>query len=1131
MNAGLIFGPEDVTLQVGVSGSGSRGGSMSGNLEWQAQLVSEYADTAGSTEVSTEMVVHVRDLGGGGSTVWSFRLPLMGINETRSTSVISASAEQTVIVSGYRLYCTGSQWMVVWDGVEWYIDGALEQSWGEGSADGPIGYLVPASVPFLGVPPELSASAVAGLLVDPPSTIGPTGSLNATSTATGGWKIGDDELPVTCRVLAVDGECGECDASIGEGDIAIASTWDQSVTASAGQSNGRTFIERFTCNCTVGTTIRPAIIDRYKNEYAYALLTSKVRLVPDLEKSLRRWHPDIYGAVIERWAIPKAEAFGTTDCNGIITGTAEEWIPEYLHDIRRVDGDPHEIEGPFGETTLAPYHIIRAAGQAATYEDVVIDPGACTAELGQDPQDPSIGCGGDLPPDEICQVTAQSSFPHISGSVGVRAYLNHDLDRARYINFHACPHWHFNYWFPKDDDAGDHWQVYGDDAPASEYWLPIRQQHQTHPDMPSEEKTRRRNSLISAPLLEGSLANVMATFFTGTIVAPGPKSSWWGISRFKPQLVDPENSVALTSASAPDWSPVGGTCTLAHGSRITATPLGGADTIRFRYDLGTWAREPYQYPHIADRITIGWQDPNVVSVSAYLVSISGKRMLLGTTKATLDRPTGQSDIKYAGSWGQDFGNDYLPDTGVDSRPNGISAGHLTSSELAQSFAFVSGQGAAYLEFEIECTGAVEVDYPVFLASPDPQVYHEQGHHSALLWTDGPGHRFGQHAWYDRDLGVVKSEPLVLPPGHLLDGTDKLRWKASVLDWLAFKRTSLMGKAATEDLTDEIEALYDEIEGQTPGHTDVGTIAFVAQAPEGTNAYGVLVSSLAEVPPLAVWPTRARDPETLAQTGDYAQEAWCLAQEPMRYIHAQTEMHLHPPSASAITSAMTGLPSGWTGTEHRAATDNDEGPAYEVKVSGKVFAWASPWHGYFAELSGGGPADIHLARDPHSSLAYAVMKTSAGIDLWRFHMGGMSDVLPVIESTSVGSAQVAWAPDQRIVVAYEDDGTSYAIESRSIGDVWGEPVAIGDGTTPAPAVDPKASIEFCAIHDGSAWRLHRKLQDDAWEDVAEIVPADEVKHAGLEVLGDAGNLLIFTVEIEGAIRRFVSQSLGEFWAEV
>lgn len=1077
MNAGLLWAADIVEYSISGTAtftrSGTQGVQAGSSLRTEFSIDALLAATGLNLTIETEIVNGDADVDG--VSLQRCEIPALGIDEFISTSsgwvgTMSVRAEfddvrvWLVAVAGvFKIRVEASA-------VRVYIGGSLVYTHGSFQLDS--SFWAPSGIPLFGIPPTLAASAS----VNPAITQGALAGIceerntyaTAEITATGGFRFkvrGEaswSSLPVTLSIL--EPNAVTCALAASREDPVATSTWGATVNAYNRASDVATYRGEEECwECTNGTATSPAVFDVWDRLVNWDLRSSQVTLVPDLAKSVKRWGDGgDYRALIQRGGLPWTKAAASAQCvdwhtEDIDTSTPlnPEVHPEYSAMLLPVDNAPSTIEDPFSETSYAPYQINTLSFEASNFCIELITPGACPAVLPEEPPGTIIPCiVGD-----VYAVTHQiaSSFGlQVQESSGagsnpdMLAYLDHAEAMHRYINFVVNPHWSDAYFFPPntedtdDDGIPDEqqvWQLLGADCPY-EYYTDSRRQWITHPALDPGDDHQTTNSLVSAPLRDGWMSLKWKGIW-------GTETSPWGITRFVPYAWDPLASLTVDSSSEDNWS--GTDCTLSFGAQVEVDP--SADECVVEFDLASIAVPPYMYPQICGSVTLGWDLTNVDAIAVYLVTATGEEFLLtnnieGTFTYTALLAT-LGDSFYAGSWKQDFGVGYITDEGGDSLPAGVSAATMGDMTRVTAFQLLSALQGAKLRYRItptDHTGAnIELDYPTFTAAASPQVIQEQGHHSAIIHSNGPGVRFGSWAWAIYVLGaaIATATPVVQPPGTRWAGYGH---KASVLDFLRFKNVLARAEAYNDDFATDM-ALFEPDEGTTDSDAATDTLSFFVNS-EG-SLIGILVNTWREVPPLAMFPWRARDGD-MQPTGAFVQEAFSLAQSPRRYVSSTDAIHLVDPSGPTTWTTLEATVGNWLITAHEQPIDNNE-TLFQITRSGLELAQGRPWWGYFASVS-----------DNISDEGVLAISADVGLDkrhviAWIRSDGsvvvGIEDhALSHIDQTVLGFTADAVhikidraSNPQRIHLYTVESGSVYVRESVDGGRVFGSGLLVGTGT--------------------------------------------------------------------------------------
>jgi len=921
MNAGLVAQWDTLEFYLNAAFSTSAPGTGGKAGGGTAKLTTSYAPdylnvNPGITIQMTSVVAGPASVYGSSKTIYTLTIPDLSISNTDTVAGFSSSANCRLVFTDFKCYAiNGGVWRLAWSDLSWYRNGTLDTSYG---ADSIISgaYLSPTAIPIIGFPATLEAGGVAS----PAPAIGPTGtgmpsdSLSGDCTITdSGWryKIGSTWLtpPVNCSVLGTP--TLSCSASPSIGTVSASNTYNGAAYGS---------------NAWTQTSA----------QRTWNILSAKVTLLPNIPRSVKRMNDD-YAALIFRWGLPKAQRHATKTCeyfppdgeSTLTSATTNDTVfNSYTYILSTVQNAPHVIEDPLNETIYAPY---RVRGEA-----YVMNPGGVT--VGE--RNSSL--------DE--QIEDSTANPQMCGA------LYHVTPIYRYVNYCASPHWSYFYWWPADADT-NFWKLDGAKVNSEDYWVPIRTQYLENSSLPSDERLKTRNSIVAAPLLEGCYSQYIKDYFFAN-----SQSSWWGISRWKAKQYNGSPSVALTSASEPDWAATD--CVLTFGAtKITVNVDSGKTTGILEYDLGQFAREPYLYGHYANSASLNWITTNVSAVRMYLVSANGEKELMGSTVGTHQKAF-VTGTKYVGSWAQDFGyGGWTTDVGADTQPSGQSALAMTDAELWITLGQVGARNGANLRIEVDVVNAsidADIYYPtLYRPSVNPTVYHEHGHCSLIAWPSGPGLRYGQQSW----LRTVPVTSLLNVPDIFEIGIPITGWKSSALDYFCWRNVVLRGKNRSDLLAATIRTEYDNYEligtdsdpsnnNQVYRECDSFTISFVtsggnpdASLPGGTYH---LVNTCQEVPPLPHFPYALRDDDTFQlDLTQWAQDSYALDQG-MRYVVSaapSTEIVQPSPSTGVWTALASGAPTGWQLVKHNHQVNNDETDNFRLRADGTFYATLSPYHGY------------------------------------------------------------------------------------------------------------------------------------------------------------------------------------------
>lgn len=891
------------------------------------------------------------------TTTVSLEIPASGIAESFDVAGFQSEAEAELVIEDLRqinAFTVGVGYVqrVTWATAQLYLDGSLVWTGDPVAVESPR--MAASGIPLFGVPPTLSSSAgfgpvpTAGSFADCPEGV----TVNVAAEVYGGWEIqwtvgGEwQSAPIAFSPPAVSmPEDCPCDPGLPEAVVISAERTDE-VRVRAGATLIDTcelIAENDECDpCPPGTLAStPQIRNVYRATRTMDNWGGEVMLLPNVEKSVRRWKPADYRQMVFRGGFPQVKANAVASCGPwVVSGEGTisrvvnpQLFPSQTSILSNVGNPPHAIEDSMSYPSYAPGQVTRSRGQSVLIFDETLVPAMCIPEGGGGDEDyPSC----DLPDPTTCFVSETRigvhsvedglSNPHILGA------LDHADPICRYIDTVCSPHWSYFTWFPANTldtdedglaDSQDRWPVLGDAIPV-EYWLRVRQQWGFHPALPDAERTRRRTSLPMDPLYWGHLSPVVRDQI-------GVDSNWWGQQNF---IVDdwlPPLSLAYSPASADLISTED--CSVDPGSSgVTVHPNPFETTVTVDFDLASLTSYPYLYPQLASEIEVFVEESNVVSFQVLLVgAIAGETKLLTSSNGRFARPIGM-DAGFAFSF-QDHGVGMIEDLGEDLLPIGHSDETMADAERVNAFQMLAGRGAAKLRFRLTLVSADEpavIRWPRFYASEEePIVVDENGFHQIVAWPNGPAIRFGNLTWL---LGFTLS----LPPGY----DSPFYFKASIVDWLKFKRL-FSGLDPADGLAAELAELFDGSEVIGESDADSLTLSCLIGHPGRRFPLAVLVPTYRETPPSAGLPLRARDADR-QPTGVLAQQCWTHAEERV-LILANQEIHYW--SEGERFTEPLGSYLGWKLTGHRQALTNSEGP-FRVQRGTTVLGQTRPWRGLF-----------------------------------------------------------------------------------------------------------------------------------------------------------------------------------------
>jgi hypothetical protein len=897
--------------------------------------------------------------------------------------------------------------------------------------------------------------------------------------------------------------------------------------------------------------------DTYRYDNISEGASASATIIPDLPKSVERLNDD-YAAVVFRGGFPETFAEGRlVDLvfRPEYIGRPPPWytIEErrihkpYTQFLSTVQNATHLIEEPMNQPTLSQCNISRSYFDFTRWNELVVPIGTTQWPwIGSPPMPPWAGSP---------QVTRKNggvyyTFPNRIVRSQTLSYLSHFVDRVEYFNTWANPHWSYLLWFaPEEAPASVQWKIDGAPVTAQEYWLQARQQHVDHPALPSGERLKIRNHIITEPLWQNGLSGLIEANVFGQF------TSWWGISRFIADPITPISSVAFDARSAPAW--ISDDATLAFGAGgVTVTPNAGKSTIVVDLDVGRFGEFPFMIPHTATEMSVGWNGPELLTGKASQIGAEGSAAQVTTTPGRFRKVLGGSK-KYAGTWRQDYGVGYTDDTGVDlydRAKKSMSDAIMSDNERVFSFGLLPARGFDKLRFEMTIEPTTPqpftITFPVFHNAwnvSDLQFIREAAYFTSILTPDGPWWRYGVWTFYNPFLGLLNPPAVSVAEGM-----------PTALDWLATKRVALLGRSAFDLMYEEISTLYDvNIEWTQVKHLAADpfqqtpvTHSFVLK---GRNKIvGAMVNSYAETPPLAGWPgpTRGLNYEIV---GGYSQKAYSLITTRQWLVHpgdlADPVNRLVKPPLVPENNRITNAPpcSGYLGGYHHDVVDGSEQIDWRVRLAwnGKDvdFARVRPWHGYLW-VPGDSAASLfafRMCRDEHLGFVHAVIPSSPGVKLRSWDETKGVDRERDVTDEEAQIAGIAWSQGSRqLVVVYcntQPDGSVIIkrTASDSQGLKWSTPEMLWEGNGADDEFD-SAGREFVSYWKDGKFRIkYRRAEGEAWQGPFDIADSEDEGTTAVTVAPFAGAPVVVLTAVKKAddtleIRRFESTSSGRTWRE-
>lgn len=450
-------------------------------------------------------------------------------------------------------------------------------------------------------------------------------------------------------------------------------------------------------------------------------------------------------------------------------------------------------------------------------------------------------------------------------------------------------------------------------------------------------------------------------------------------------------------------------------------------SVELKLAIGSFSVAPFLWPHLADKLTVDWDDPNIADCKVYLEAQEGSRVLLNDNEPGVAkyRPSGNS-TRYAGSWAQDYGAGVATDQGTDSiTPDGISSAVMADSHLSHAFQLLRDRTAKYLVYVItpvDSAQPVVVKQPRFeyTKSAQRQTIYENAHQCAVIHPDGPGVRYGQ-----MDTGT--SGTLTNPP-NVYDGATR----PNAIDWRIYHRLSVQGIAHDDGLTTEIAADRDTFEGQSVGNERSGSFGFLLpNNGESANWFVALVAALAEIPPLAMLPRRERNENTWVEDGGFCQHAWVWGQEPDYFVSAKYPTLLEV-SGSDWTTTYT-APLGWKVRTHSHAVNNSETGA-KATQNGTELAELRPFRGFYVVADFG--ANQTVLANTHTHWGHYHRLGVSGSDVTHSRAEYVTPSYGFEEESpfpvSVTSGGITYTEDGLVMATVSDGTDSFVYETYDDG---------------------------------------------------------------------------------------------------
>lgn len=593
--------------------------------------------------------------------------------------------------------------------------------------------------------------------------------------------------------------------------------------------------------------------------------------------------------------------------------------------------------------------------------------------------------------------------------------------------------WHhraWSAWF-----YGTDWNIDGGSTSFEDYWAPIGDQHGAHVSLPPEENSGKRNTLVSAGLLENAK---MRNWFTAFVHAK--PTGWHGWGRIE---VDSPTYPATVSAEAgPDrWTLTGGSASWG-GSSVTVTP--SSTSVSIEYDLSSWVDAPFHYPALAKRFNLAWSGGTITDVQVVLIGDDDEEVTLSdNTQGWASWPLlGLNAIKYCGSWGHsDWGLGEITDDPDDNDAGGDSDATMLDTKLSTNVLRLPARSAARIRFDVTLSGTgstFALTYPVFERPTAYSALAECRQYQSILASGASYVRFGA-----ADFSLWNSGAIILPRG--------LGAKATALDWLTWRRYWLTAEDDS-DVSTDLSAIYSDL--------DVSDTIAWPWTTSANEIVGIHTDTL-QVPPLSGFAQRARDPDDLAETDAYTLQTYDWCERP-RY-------HMSPTSVSPFVDSLGWLApaavtvSGWNIRSHSHAVDGTES-GVQLSLSGIVAKDVRPWHGFLGvfgvwpPVGGGGIANCQTPWGYYVEARSTDSGITAGVAYRNHPVGGVFDV---ISTVSLDGDQPALTCSHRgdIDIYYHLSGSILWKRSQDHVATWTTASSVATGMHPRVGKDQAGNEWF------------------------------------------------------------------------
>lgn len=1172
-------------LEFTLSSSGTYSGSGVGTPSYSHGGTGETHFVPNVIDILAGISIELSSSWDGSTGAWSAKYTGPGSAVTgyvQSGASYLGTVSLTVRFTNYKLYGTGSYHYVKWDEVLVSVNGgafvSISNATGDNEQGG--GSYGASYVPVHAIPIKISptcgqsrpATGPAYDPCDPEAGYPIANSSTMQSSLTGGWHFDDgtgvQALPVNVVIeeppsgsgcpfgLDLDGIVSAGDTDSGsvsarshteknvtyEGrdeDLTVTVEWTCTYVDPETEERSETsFTETLLSECELpcGLPDGPAFQDKYKTVITSEGHGGSVRLVPNLDNSLRKIGQR-YGASLFRLNFPYARGLAVRSCtDGATTNTYSQTHAKYPSSAQFA-----EFVGPtlsnvedFLRPTITEVSASRSKSISTTWTyERPGGPCQCPPPGSTFPGCPpgwtvGVGCATNYPTNsnDLEEESVSYVFP---SEVETWTGLDQHVDKIARLNATWWNPWHRIFFLR------DNWEVDGSPVADADYWGKLRTSWNSNPAFDPGNNPATRTHHVLAPMQDDN-ANTPYLDLNAAL------QRWVGAAAFEVESSDIPAEVQLSTTIPSVWTPKenSGTpeCTVTLGSNVVLTGFTGA-TAQVDVSLAQWSERPYLQLLLAKRVLLGWSATNVTSIEAFLVGADGEETSLGTTTGWKDISYG-GQTKYAGSWAQDFGCGVVTDSPADATVDGRSSSTLASN--TENVGFQLGHGRQYQSLRFKATptntaNPVTLNWPKFeLHNTHPQIFNENGHVSILVWPDGPAVRVGGLTHYKQGDGW-QHPPIIRDP----------EFPSTVLDGIAISNALFrgvhpeLGGGAFPTVATRLTQIYDTFEGQGYGSSGRDSLFTVLPKGDGETIRIALVASHAEIPPLAAFPLRSRG-GTWLQTGGYFAGVYDESTDLTTIVSGgDVPATLKDDTGTSVGALSASPPAGWYVHESRPALDNTE-VDWQVDAGGLTLAEVRPWRGWFvlhAEAATGGSGPSVWGDDLGQRWIATI--AGGGVRLYSGRTGtevsefpdeiqvttNEDDTAPDGAASSDGALYLVWQRGTDVYrgVSY-DDGQTFDIES------------VGAGLNPRVTSDDLGTVAVAKFtyNSGSsgpgriAVQVKRSYETAFGSFVTLPVDVDDTGFDISSIKSSGGEWLIVATA-SGSLKKFQSRDDAMTWEDV